>query len=311
MCRCLLWVLVVVSGANAEPAGFHPRQYIALRTVGTITVDGKLNEASWLRAPSTELFGNMQAPAEPPPYYATRVKMLWDDEYLYFAAMMEDPDILATVTERDGPIYDDNDFEIFMDIDSDGRWYYEFEMNALNVIYDVLIQRRAARLGIEWNIEGLITAVQIDGTLNVADDVDGGWTAEYVAIPETFAPLALDEVSDWVRLHTDLDPVTAVLGSFSNSSPGQLVLSPNYPNPFNSGTVISYTLSVPGPVDLAIYNARGQRLTTLVQTIVAAGRYSVVWNGRDAAGTEVASGVYLYRLRVGSREESRKLLLVR
>lgn len=65
------------------------------------------------------------------------------------------------------------------------------------------------------------------------------------------------------------------------------------------------------PVDLAIYNARGQRLTTLVQTIVAAGRYSVVWNGRDAAGTEVASGVYLYRLRVGSREESRKLLLVR
>jgi hypothetical protein len=48
-----------------------------------------------------------------------------------------------------------------------------------------------------------------------------------------------------------------------------------------------------------------------VQTIVAAGRYSVVWNGRDAAGTEVASGVYLYRLRVGSREESRKLLLVR
>jgi len=69
MCRYLLWVLIVVSGANAEPAGFHPRQYIARRTVGTITVDGKLNEASWLRAPSTELFGNMQAPAEPPPYY--------------------------------------------------------------------------------------------------------------------------------------------------------------------------------------------------------------------------------------------------
>ena len=184
MYRSLLSVLFVVYGASAEPAGFHPRQYIAYRTAGTITVDGKLNEASWLRAPATELFGNMQAPAEPPPYYATRVKMLWDDEYLYFAAMMEDPDILATVTERDGPIYDDNDFEIFMDINSDGRWYYEFEMNALNVIYDVLIQRRAARLGIEWNIEGLRTAVQIDGTLNVTDDVDGGWTAE-IAWPMT------------------------------------------------------------------------------------------------------------------------------
>lgn len=57
--------------------------------------------------------------------------MLWNDEYLYFAAMMEDPDVLATVTERDGPIYDDNDFEIFMDINSDGRWYYEFEIGGI------------------------------------------------------------------------------------------------------------------------------------------------------------------------------------
>jgi hypothetical protein len=138
-----------------------------------------------------------------------------------------------------------------------------------------------------------------------------GGISEYVAIPETFAPLALDEVSDWVRLHTDLDPVTAVLGSFSNGWPGQLVLSPNYPNPVNSGTVISYTLSVPGPVDLAIYNTRGQRLTTLVQNTVSAGRHTTVWNGKDAAETELASGLYLYRLRVGSREKSRKLLLVR
>ncbi len=176
--RYLLSVLLLVTAAGARQDGFHPRQYIAYRTAGPIAVDGKLNEASWLRAPATELFGNMQAPAEPPPYYATRVKMLWDDEYLYFAAMMEDPDVLATITERDGPIYDDNDFEIFMDIDSDGRWYYEFEMNALNVIYDVLIERRAARLGIEWNIEGLRTAVQVDGTLNVTGDVDGGWSAE-------------------------------------------------------------------------------------------------------------------------------------
>ncbi len=104
--------------------------------------------------------------------------MLWDDEYMYFGITMEDPDIQASIRERDGPIYHDNDIEIFIDIDSDGWWYYEFEMNAFNVIYDVLIERKGARLGIEWDIEGLKTAVHVDGTLNHADDVDHGWTVE-------------------------------------------------------------------------------------------------------------------------------------
>jgi len=178
MRKHLLSVLMVFIGATAVQAGFHPSQYICYRTSGSITIDGKLNEASWLRAPATELFGNMQAPPEPPPYYATRVKMLWDDEYMYFGAMLEDPNVWGTVSKRDGPIYDNNDFEIFMDIDSDGWWYYEFEINCLNIVYDVLIERRGARLGIEWDIEGIKTAVHIDGTLNLSDDVDQGWTAE-------------------------------------------------------------------------------------------------------------------------------------
>lgn len=165
-------------GSTKFQAGFHPRLYKCYKTSGAITIDGKLNEASWLSAPTIENFGNMQAPPEPPPYYATHVKMLWDDEYMYFGVILEDPNVWGSISKRDGPIYDNNDFEIFMDIDSDGWWYYEFEMNCLNIIYDVLIERRGARLGIEWDIEGLKTAVQIDGTLNFSDDIDHGWTAE-------------------------------------------------------------------------------------------------------------------------------------
>ena len=171
-------VVLVAVALTAVHAGFHPRQYICYRAAEPITIDGKLNEPSWLRAPCTELFGNMQAPPEPPPYYATRAKMLWDDEYMYFGVAMEDPNVWGSINTRDGPIYDNNDIEIFMDIDSDGWWYYEFEMNCLNVVYDVLIKRRGAGLGIEWDIEGIRTAVHIDGTLNYAEDTDRGWTAE-------------------------------------------------------------------------------------------------------------------------------------
>ena len=57
--------------------------------------------------------------------------MLWDDEYFYVAAELEEPDIWATLTERDAVIFYDNDFEIFIDPDGDSHEYYEFEMNAL------------------------------------------------------------------------------------------------------------------------------------------------------------------------------------
>ena len=208
-------------------------------------------------------------------------------------------------------------------------WYRFF------LAYDpapVLRQVRCPVLAINGSLDVQVTATQNlagiesalrdggneDFTITLLPDLNHffqttttGALSECIEIPETFAPVALDAVSDWVRQRTDLDPITAVLGSFSSASPRQPVLSPNYPNPFNSGTVISYTLAAPGPVDLAIYNARGQRLTTLVQSTVAACSHSLVWNGKDAAGTELASGVYLYRLRAGSREVSRKLLLVR
>jgi flagellar hook assembly protein FlgD len=95
--------------------------------------------------------------------------------------------------------------------------------------------------------------------------------------------------------------------------PTACVLSQNYPNPFNSETVIRFALPEAGEVELAIFNLAGQQVAMLVNEVCPAGTYTVRWDGRDDDGRELASGVYLYRLRRGDgrQMETRKLVLVR
>jgi len=88
-------------------------------------------------------------------------------------------------------------------------------------------------------------------------------------------------------------------------------LDVNYPNPFNPETQIPYTLSETGPVELAIYNIMGQRVRILVQSVQAAGRYQVVWDGRNDNGVPVASGIYLSRLSSAQGVQVRRLLLLK
>ena len=88
-------------------------------------------------------------------------------------------------------------------------------------------------------------------------------------------------------------------------------LDVNYPNPFNPETQIPYTLSETGPVELAIYNIMGQRVRILVQSVQAAGRYQVVWDGRNDNGVRVASGIYLSRLSSVQGVQVRRLLLLK
>ena len=103
---------------------------------------------------------------------------------------------------------------------------------------------------------------------------------------------------------------TAVLES--DVLPVALQLGQNYPNPFNSDTVIQFALPANGEVALALYNLAGQKVTTLVQGVREAGTYTLHWDGRDARGHDLASGVYLYRLRTDQGQvETRKLVLLR
>jgi hypothetical protein len=83
------------------------------------------------------------------------------------------------------------------------------------------------------------------------------------------------------------------------------------PNPFNPRTEIRFAQAAAGPVRLEIFDARGRLVRTLLNEVRAAGSQSVVWNGGDDAGREVASGVYLVRLATASGTTTAKALLAR
>ena len=92
--------------------------------------------------------------------------------------------------------------------------------------------------------------------------------------------------------------------------PSQL-LSNNYPNPFNPSTTIQYVLPVNSHLELAIYNIKGQKINTLVNEYCQSGAHSIVWNGNDASGSPVASGLYFYRLKTDTETNSGKLMLLK
>ena len=103
---------------------------------------------------------------------------------------------------------------------------------------------------------------------------------------------------------------TAVVEEQVAGLPEGFVLRQNYPNPFNGETVIGFVLPTREEVELTVFDLVGQRVTTLVWGTWEVGEHEVRWDGRDEYGRKLASGVYLYLLRAGSRIEGRKLLLL-
>ncbi|SES80205.1 carbohydrate-binding family 9-like protein [Prevotella sp. kh1p2] len=162
-----------------------PKSYVCRRTAGSLKIDGRLDEASWQQAEYTELFRDISGKGFAKPKYATRAKMLWDDDYLYIGAEMEEPNVTGKLTERDAIIYHDNDFEVFIDPDGDCENYFEMEMNALNTVFDLMMGRPYRDGGtffLQWDYRTMKTAVHIEGTLNDSTDRDKGWSVE-IAIP--------------------------------------------------------------------------------------------------------------------------------
>lgn len=88
-------------------------------------------------------------------------------------------------------------------------------------------------------------------------------------------------------------------------------LAGNYPNPFNPATTIAFSLAQSSDVKLTVFNVLGQSVTTLVDGTMEAGEHNVVWNGTDANGNTVSSGVYLYRLEASNFSETKKMTLLK
>jgi hypothetical protein len=162
-----------------------PRSYTVYRAAAAPRVDGALDDAAWRAAPWSQPFGDIEGAGRLAPRFATRVKMLWDAQYLYVAAELQESDVWGTIRTRDSVIFRDNDFEMFIDPDGDAKAYAELEINALNTVWDLFLDipyRDGGHADDAWDIAGLRTAVQVQGTLNRAGDRDRGWTVE-MAIP--------------------------------------------------------------------------------------------------------------------------------
>jgi hypothetical protein len=85
----------------------------------------------------------------------------------------------------------------------------------------------------------------------------------------------------------------------------------NYPNPFNPETSIAFSTKENGPVSIDIYNVRGQKVRSLLNENKEAGNHTVVWNGKDDNGKNVASGVFFYRMKSGKYSSTKKMILMK
>lgn len=197
-----------------------------LRAPGPILVDGDLDKPVWKAAVKSDRFVDLVTGE--PGFFDTRAACLWDDQALHVAFWIQEPDVRATLTQRDSFIWHDNDVELFIGGED---CYYELEINALNTVYEVFFIYQdalkrgsrfdrpefdlytrdvdvlcgfqdASRIGkhprgkrwafMDWDFPGLRTAVRVQGHLNQPGSVDQGWTVELALPWAGMAPLFKD-----------------------------------------------------------------------------------------------------------------------
>jgi len=160
-----------------------PKHYIVPKTDEVIIIDGHANETAWKNATYSDKFIDIEGVKQP--QFDTQIKMLWDDTHLYVFAEMEEPHIWGYLKQRDTIIFYNNDFEVFIDPFDSGISYGEIEINALNTVWDLFLDkpyRVGGNADFNWNLDDMKTAVTINGTLNEPSDIDSLWTVE-MAIP--------------------------------------------------------------------------------------------------------------------------------
>jgi hypothetical protein len=117
---------------------------------------------------------------------------------------------------------------------------------------------------------------------------------------------------------SDIVTLDGTVGNNDNVQGYKTELLANYPNPFKVsassrgiGTTISYSLKNSGFVAINIYNILGQKVKTLINENVAAGKHLITWNGKDSSNNNVSSGIYFYRMTTNNYQKTSKMLIVK
>jgi hypothetical protein len=159
----------------------------------------------------------------------------------------------------------------------------------------------------------------------LATGVGTAGTSEVISMPHDFIYIYTDpnegskaaaSLAARVRVLSDVLAHFGIQGesievSAADDTPSMRLTASNYPNPFNPVTTIKYVAPRNGEMSLKVYNVKGQLVRTLINGSVAQGENSIDWNGKDDRGSQVASGVYFYEVRMGNDVQVNKMALVK
>ncbi len=155
-----------------------------------------------------------------------------------------------------------------------------------------------------------LTALPITGDVGSGDSDEILITADATGLPDGdyYADIHIDSnggsrITVPVALHVQATGIDGV--------PGMSVLYGNYPNPFNPSTRIAFALPAEGPVKISIYDTAGRLVRTLVDGVRGAGAQEARWDGKSDSGSDVASGVYIYRLEAAGRVLDGRMVLLK
>jgi hypothetical protein len=147
---------------------------------GPITIDGVVTDFGWTSAAVSPDF--QTAEGSPEPVGRAFAKMTWDEQNLYVFVSVTDNDIYSQYKQHDDPLWKQDAVEIFIDADGNRKGYVELQVNPNNATFDSWFATTRAQPGDEKWDSGMVTAVKVRGTPDVAGDTDIGWDVE-IAIP--------------------------------------------------------------------------------------------------------------------------------
>ena len=181
---------------------------------------------------------------------------------------------------------------------------------------DVAIAAGSERVELSWQLDAILS---VQGFNVYRSRADGSGTTK---LTEGLLPPSVRELTD-----PSGEPETAYVYELgvvryngfeqreplgvATTQPLPFSLAQNYPNPFNPSTTIVYTVPKRGHVSLELFDVAGRSVRRLIDEVQTAGTKVATWDGANDSGEQVASGVYLYRLTVGSRMKSKKMAVVR
>lgn len=200
-----------------------------------------------------------------------------------------------------------------------GATYVQFDMQFLSIPENLNYSLEDNNVILSWNFDDLANpdfeefAIQVSLAGGQFNQIGTTTELTYTRTVTPVISYSFRIVASYVN-GTSL-PSNEVTVNFTPADPptpetNTTTLYANYPNPFNPSTTIYFQLAEDGPVQLEIYNVRGQKIRTLVNRNESSGYHSIIWDGSDNDGKQVSSGLYLYKLHTSKTLKTKKMMLL-